>query len=90
MKYIFGLVISRRLGKSLGIDPIPLKTCNWNCVYCELGRTRRLTTERGEYIPRQDILYEVQYALSTHQPGEIDWVISSAPLNQRSTASWAG
>jgi len=39
MKYVFGPVPSRRLGQSLGIDIIPLKTCNWNCVYYQLGRT---------------------------------------------------
>ena len=74
MKYVFGPVPSRRLGQSLGIDTIPLKTCNWNCVYCQLGRTRPLTNTRREYIPCQDILTEVQQALSAHQPGEIDWV----------------
>jgi wyosine [tRNA(Phe)-imidazoG37] synthetase (radical SAM superfamily) len=74
MNYVFGPVPSRRLGKSLGIDPIPLKTCNWNCVYCQLGRTRPLTNVQREYIPCQDILSEVQQALTSHQPGEIDWV----------------
>jgi wyosine [tRNA(Phe)-imidazoG37] synthetase (radical SAM superfamily) len=67
-------VPSRRLGKSLGIDPIPLKTCNWNCVYCQLGRTRPLTNERREFIPRRKILAEIDEAFSTHRPGEIDWV----------------
>ena len=74
MKYIFGPVSSRRLGRSLGIDTIPLKTCNWNCVYCQLGRTRPLTNVRREYIPRQDILAEVKSALMTYKPGQIDWV----------------
>ncbi|MFZ0534465.1 MAG: radical SAM protein [Anaerolineales bacterium] len=74
MKYIFGPVPSRRLGKSLGIDPIPLKTCNWNCVYCQLGRSRPLTNVQREYIPRQDILDEVHEALAAHLPGEIDWI----------------
>jgi wyosine [tRNA(Phe)-imidazoG37] synthetase (radical SAM superfamily) len=74
MKYVFGPVPSRRLGQSLGIDTIPLKTCNWNCVYCQLGRTVPLTNERREYFPREEILAEVQQALSTHKPGEIDWV----------------
>lgn len=46
MGYIYGPVPSRRLGRSLGIDPVPIKTCNWNCVYCQLGRTRRLIRER--------------------------------------------
>lgn len=74
MKYVFGPVPSRRLGQSLGIDTIPLKTCNWNCVYCQLGRTRPLTNVRKEYYPRQAILEEVKEALARHKPGEIDWV----------------
>ena len=74
MNFVFGPVPSRRLGKSLGIDPVPLKTCNWNCVYCQLGRTRPLTNTRRGYNPRDDILAEVQRALDAHQPGEIDWI----------------
>lgn len=74
MKYVFGPVPSRRLGQSLGIDTIPLKTCNWNCVYCQLGRTKPLTNERKEYFPPEDILLEVKQALDAHKPGEIDWV----------------
>jgi wyosine [tRNA(Phe)-imidazoG37] synthetase (radical SAM superfamily) len=74
MKYVFGPVPSRRLGQSLGIDTIPLKTCNWNCVYCQLGRTKPITNERKEYCPSESILAEVREALQAHQPGEIDWV----------------
>lgn len=74
MQYVFGPVPSRRLGQSLGIDTIPLKTCNWNCVYCQLGRTTRPTNQRREYYPRSDILTEVMQALSTHPPGSIDWL----------------
>jgi len=74
MNYVFGPVPSRRLGQSLGIDTIPLKTCNWNCVYCQLGRTLPLTNERREYIPREEILAEVKSALASHKPGEIDWI----------------
>lgn len=74
MKYIFGPVPSRRLGKSLGIDNIPLKTCNWNCVYCQLGRSRPLINERKAYYPREEILEDVREALTTHKSGEIDWV----------------
>ncbi len=74
MKYVFGPVPSRRLGQSLGVDTIPLKTCNWNCVYCQLGRTQPLINERKEYYPTEEILAEVQSALDSHQPGEIDWV----------------
>jgi wyosine [tRNA(Phe)-imidazoG37] synthetase (radical SAM superfamily) len=74
MKYVFGPVPSRRLGQSLGIDTIPLKTCNWNCVYCQLGRTKPLLNQRKDYYPLRDILAEVHQALNSHQPGEIDWV----------------
>jgi len=74
MKYVFGPVPSRRLGQSLGIDTIPLKTCNWNCVYCQLGRSVPMTSERREYFPRADILAEVEQVLAAHQTGEIDWV----------------
>ncbi len=74
MKCVFGPVPSRRLGQSLGIDPIPLKTCNWNCVYCQLGRTSPLTNERKDYFPLEEIAAEVREALEAHQPGEIDWV----------------
>jgi wyosine [tRNA(Phe)-imidazoG37] synthetase (radical SAM superfamily) len=74
MKYVFGPVPSRRLGQSLGIDTIPLKTCNWNCVYCQLGRTVPLTNERRDYIPGDLILAQVDEALANHEPGEIDWV----------------
>lgn len=76
MDYVYGPVPSRRLGQSLGIDPIPLKTCNWNCVYCQLGRTVPLVNVRKEkeYAPPDIILAEVREALAAHQPGEIDWV----------------
>jgi wyosine [tRNA(Phe)-imidazoG37] synthetase (radical SAM superfamily) len=74
MKYVFGPVPSRRLGQSLGIDTIPLKTCNWNCVYCQLGRTKPLTNKRKVYYPPEEILAEVKQALEGHLPGEIDWV----------------
>jgi wyosine [tRNA(Phe)-imidazoG37] synthetase (radical SAM superfamily) len=74
MNYVFGPVPSRRLGQSLGIDTIPLKTCNWNCVYCQLGRTMPLTNERHEYVPVKDILLEVEQVLRSRVNGGIDWV----------------
>lgn len=58
----------------MGIDTIPLKTCNWNCVYCQLGRTIPLTNERKEYVPSQAIVDQIEGALSRHNPGEIDWI----------------
>ena len=73
-RYVFGPVFSRRLGQSLGIDPVPAKTCNWNCVYCQLGRTVPLLSERAEYFPSADIISEAEAVLSKQAAGTIDWV----------------
>ena len=90
MKYLFGPVPSRRLGQSLGIDTIPLKTCNWNCVYCQLGRTMPVTNERREYYPREEIVGEVRQSLAAHGPGEIDWVtfVGSGEPTLHSDTGW--
>lgn len=57
MSYLFGPVNSRRLGRSLGVDVIPRKTCTFDCIYCEVGRTTDLTLKRrpfaGEAIVRE-------------------------------------
>ncbi len=74
MKYVFGPVPSRRLGQSLGIDTIPHKTCNWNCVYCQLGRSKPMIGERREYIPQEDILAEVKETLASAKKDSIDWI----------------
>lgn len=71
MKYVFGPVPTRRLGQSLGIDPVPLKTCNWNCIYCQLGRTRPVTNERKAFFAEEYIIEEVEKALQAHKPGEM-------------------
>jgi wyosine [tRNA(Phe)-imidazoG37] synthetase (radical SAM superfamily) len=58
----------------LGVDPIPLKTCNWNCVYCQLGRTKPLTNERKDYLAPEEIAIQIQSTLAAHSPGDIDWI----------------
>jgi len=90
MKYVFGPVPSRRLGQSLGIDPLPLKTCNWNCVYCQLGRSLPLTNQRREYFPRKEIIAEVEQALKAHAPGDIDWVtfVGSGETTLHASLGW--
>ena len=60
MNYIFGPVNSRRLGRSLGIDLLPRKICNFDCIYCEVGSTTNLTCERKEYVPTDSIIAEVE------------------------------
>lgn len=60
MNHIFGPVNSRRLGRSLGIDILPRKICNFDCIYCEVGPTTQLVCERKEYVPTENILAEVE------------------------------
>ncbi len=57
--HLFGPVPSRRLGISLGVDLVPHKVCSLNCIYCECGSTTRLTLERGEYVPEEEIQREL-------------------------------
>lgn len=59
-KYIYGPVFSRRLGKSLGIDLLPYKICTYDCIYCQLGRTKTKTTLRKEYVPTEEVLEEIE------------------------------
>ncbi|NMA10994.1 MAG: radical SAM protein, partial [Methanomicrobiales archaeon] len=58
-RHLFGPVPSRRLGVSLGVDLVPQKTCAYNCVYCECGRTTDLTCERREYVPTGRVIAEL-------------------------------
>jgi wyosine [tRNA(Phe)-imidazoG37] synthetase (radical SAM superfamily) len=62
--YLFGPVSSRRLGMSLGVDIVPAKICNLNCVYCECGPTRRTTNARKEYADASSIIAELRDFLS--------------------------
>ena len=56
----FGPVPSRRLGHSLGINNIPPKICTYSCVYCQLGRTKKMQAERRMFYNPQKILRDVQ------------------------------
>jgi wyosine [tRNA(Phe)-imidazoG37] synthetase (radical SAM superfamily) len=58
-KFIFGPVPSRRLGMSLGVDLVPRKVCSLDCVYCEVGTTTKLTTQRMEYVPYEKVVNEL-------------------------------
>ena len=56
----FGPVPSRRLGQSLGINNIPPKFCSYACVYCQLGRTLTMQTERSDFYEPERILEEIR------------------------------
>lgn len=56
---VYGPVPSRRLGASLGVDLVPPKTCDYDCIYCQLGRSSPLTTKRAPYVKAGEILAEL-------------------------------
>jgi wyosine [tRNA(Phe)-imidazoG37] synthetase (radical SAM superfamily) len=64
-KYIFGPVPSRRLGRSLGIDLVPFKTCSYDCIYCQLGRTTNKTMQRKEWVPIDIVMEQLKEKLDS-------------------------
>ncbi len=67
---IFGPVPSRRLGRSLGINNIPPKTCTYSCVYCQLGKTYNMITQLKKFYPPSRIFNEVQEKVKTSKKQE--------------------
>jgi len=62
MSVVYGPVPSWRLGRSLGVDPLSTsgKTCSFDCVYCQLGRTRNPLTARRVFVKAGDLLAELR------------------------------
>jgi len=62
MSIIYGPVPSWRLGRSLGIDLLSTqgKTCSFDCVYCQLGKTVHPVAERKEYVSISKLVSELE------------------------------
>ncbi|OHB61875.1 MAG: hypothetical protein A2167_00085 [Planctomycetes bacterium RBG_13_46_10] len=58
--YLYGPVPSRRLGRSLGVDIVPVKVCTLDCIYCQVGRTTEKTIERKNYTDIEAVLAELK------------------------------
>lgn len=74
-RHVFGPVPSRRLGRSLGVDLIPYKTCTLDCVYCQVGLTNHRTIERREYVPTDEVIAEIREKFASG--AETDYVTLS-------------
>jgi len=61
--HVYGPVPSRRLGFSLGVDILPYKTCSFDCVYCQLGRSGTKSFRRARYFTCPAILKQIRRAL---------------------------
>lgn len=70
--YLFGPVPSRRLGRSLGVDLTPRKTCTFDCVFCQLGPTTHKTVQRQAYVPTAAVIAELTQWL--HAGGTADYI----------------
>jgi wyosine [tRNA(Phe)-imidazoG37] synthetase (radical SAM superfamily) len=79
MKYLFGPVPSRRLGLSLGVDLIPPKTCSYDCLYCQIGKTTCKAIEPSAYVPVEAVVAELDEALVKVQPDYVTFSGSGEP-----------
>jgi wyosine [tRNA(Phe)-imidazoG37] synthetase (radical SAM superfamily) len=62
-KFVFGPVPSRRLGFSLGVDIIPKKYCNFDCIYCQVGKTANTEVARKPFFEVDEVVREVMEEL---------------------------
>ena len=72
----YGPVPSRRLGRSLGVNNIPPKTCSYSCVYCQVGKTMKMRVERTHFYEPEIIANSVNNKLKqAREKGEpIDYL----------------
>ncbi|MFC1868625.1 radical SAM protein [Thermodesulfobacteriota bacterium] len=79
MPFIFGPVPSRRLGLSLGVDMIPLKTCTYDCLYCQVGKTSCQIIEPKPFAPIHEVIGELEKTLEKASPDSITLAGSGEP-----------
>ncbi len=76
---VYGPVPSRRLGRSLGVDLVPFKACPYDCVYCQLGPTTKLTRSRACFFPAKELLKQVIERATASRPDYITLAGSGEP-----------
>ncbi|MBW2145146.1 MAG: radical SAM protein [Deltaproteobacteria bacterium] len=79
MTHVFGPVPSRRLGLSLGVDLIPAKTCSFDCLYCQVGKTTKRTVDPKPFVPVREVVEEVRKKLLKCVPDAITLAGSGEP-----------
>lgn len=73
MKIVYGPIASWRLGKSLGVDLIcrERKICSFDCNYCQLEKTEKITAQKGMFISMNQLKDELTNALEKTSPDVI-------------------
>lgn len=79
MSFLFGPVPSRRLGLSLGVDLVKPKTCTFDCIYCEVGRTTIKTIDALPQPDTKSLFAELSNTLSRTRPDVITLAGSGEP-----------
>ncbi len=69
-QHLFGPVPPGGWARSLDVSPIPGKTCNYACIYCQLGRTDHMTNTRRYFYPVEEITGELDRWLAASPDGE--------------------
>ncbi|MBF0480068.1 MAG: radical SAM protein [Desulfovibrionaceae bacterium] len=73
LNYVFGPILSGRLGRSLGLDLLGARICSFDCLYCEAGPTDKKTVTRAVYVKPDAILAELA-AHKAIDPSPVDAV----------------
>jgi wyosine [tRNA(Phe)-imidazoG37] synthetase (radical SAM superfamily) len=73
MNLAYGPVPSRRFGRSIGVSPIPPKTCSYSCVYCQLGLTNPQIAERRRFFKPDKILDDLKNSVEASS-GKVDFI----------------
>jgi wyosine [tRNA(Phe)-imidazoG37] synthetase (radical SAM superfamily) len=75
----FGPIVSRRFGRSLGVNHLPSKFCSYSCVYCQLGPTPRTTLERRRFYSTDEVASAVEERARTTDYDVIGFVPDGEP-----------
>ena len=77
---IFGPIPSRRLGRSLGINNIPPKSCSYHCNYCQVGPTQHTEIQRRHFYGADHLVKQVEARVTQlKQQGETIDYLSFVP-----------
>jgi wyosine [tRNA(Phe)-imidazoG37] synthetase (radical SAM superfamily) len=60
---IFGLVPSRRLGKSLGVNNILHKICTYSSLYCQIGKATKMPGKQAGFYEPEELVEEAKTVL---------------------------
>jgi len=75
----FGPIVSRRFGRSLGVNHLPRKECTYSCIYCQLGPTPRTSIERRAFYSTDEIENAVEQRARGQQFDVISFVPEGEP-----------